>query len=781
MKNAFFYIRIIIVFTIFLCSNYLYSQAWLPVGQDDFNQPSYYEGIGPNIAIDETGQIFVVFSDAEKSFKATVRTNVNGHWETVGTAGFSEAQASDADISISPSGIPYVVYQEYNLSKKATAKRFVGGIWETVGTPNFSAGIATITKIEVSNDNVVYVAYKDWQNGSKITVKKLVNGIWQTVGQAGFSNQIVYDFTLKVDSEGTPYVCYGDNALYVKKFDGNEWISITTPDMESIQSENPDMAFDQDDNIYLAYSDKSHEGKASVKKFDGVSWIDIGQNYFSNPNVSFSEIAIDNNGRPVVMTMSFVPIYYTYQVNVFDGTNWVNIDENSFSQLKGWVADFEVDKAGEKYIAFEDLKFQSKSKVKHLVGGKWTTLGTEGLAQNAGTNSHVFIGNNDVPFAGFLANGRQANVKKFINASWQTVGIENISSGSVNDFKMVMTGSGNPIIAYTSIANGGKATVKKWNGTSWENLGADGFTAGGVGFLSLTIDGNDIPFVAYQDQTLNNKLSVRRFINGVWEYVGPITISQGGANMVAIKANQNGDVFIAYRDQATSTLLSLLKLNGNSWEDISWGMNINLPLDFELEVDQNGILYVIYHDSNNLKFLKMGNNQWNTLPSITNVFDNSFALAFDNLGIPHVLVIQDNVMTKMMKSVGGGAWETVGEVGFTAAYPTYLDLEFNSQNIPYSIYCVKGIYVKKFDTASSIFESNDKHFDSVVYPNPTTGIFYLKGISEIDKIQVYNAQGTWLLESLLNTPNIDELPPGCYYLKIFLKNGKILSNRIIKQ
>jgi len=95
-------------------------------------------------------------------------------------------------------------------------------------------------------------------------------------------------------------------------------------------------------------------------------------------------------------------------------------------------------------------------------------------------------------------------------------------------------------------------------------------------------------------------------------------------------------------------------------------------------------------------------------------------------------------------------------------------------------------YVKKgTDTTqhAGINTLNAEH-NLVVYPNPTTGQFYVKNINKGDRIEVYSITGAKLMEKEVTqnfvTVNLSEYNSGVYFVKIHTGNKIIVRKLILK-
>lgn len=68
----------------------------------------------------------------------------------------------------------------------------------------------------------------------------------------------------------------------------------------------------------------------------------------------------------------------------------------------------------------------------------------------------------------------------------------------------------------------------------------------------------------------------------------------------------------------------------------------------------------------------------------------------------------------------------------------------------------------------------------VVYPNPTSDILYVKGITDVNRIRVFDLQGKLLIEVLGDEVDIRELQAGVY-LANFYTDSQVYSRKIVRQ
>ena len=338
-------------------------------------------------------------------------------WKDVGSPGFSALQADHTSLFVY-NGTPYVAYGDASNSDKATVMKYNGSAWEPVGDLGFSAGEVGYTSLYVYN-GTPYVAYQDGANSYKATVMKYNGSAWETVGSAGFSDSYVYDTSLYVDN-GTPYVAYQD------------W----------------------------GGGDHVFSKKATVKKFDGSAWVNVGEARFSAGEANYTSLSVDG-GTP--------------------------------------------------YVAYRDSFNSNGATVMKYNGSAWVNVGAPGFSAGQADYTSLYV-YNGTPYVAYNdgVEGGKATVMKYNGSAWETVGDTGFSAGAVN-YPSLYVYDGTPYVAYDNADGDFKATVMKYNGSAWANVGSTGFSAGGAYYTSLYVYGGT-PYVAYVDGYNDNKATVMRYL-----------------------------------------------------------------------------------------------------------------------------------------------------------------------------------------------------------------------------------------------------------------------------
>jgi hypothetical protein len=258
----------------------------------------------------------VAYSDRVNSLKATVMRFDGTNWVNVGNAGFSAEAAGGKSLAFSRSGEPYMAYNDDAFSGSATVMKFDGTSWINVGTEGFSEGMASYLSLAFSPYGQPYVAYQDlsvWLT-RKATVMKFNGTDWVNVGgdSTGFSVGAV-DYTSLAFSptDSLPYVAYSDGEnsgkATVMKFDGTNWVNVGNEGFSAGYAGYSSLAFCPTDSLpYVAYQDWGNSGKATLMKLAGTDWINVGNAGFSADTVAYTNLAFSpTDGRPYVAYMDY--------------------------------------------------------------------------------------------------------------------------------------------------------------------------------------------------------------------------------------------------------------------------------------------------------------------------------------------------------------------------------------------------------------------------------------------------------------------------------------------
>ena len=346
-------------------------------------------------------------------------------WKNVGNAGFSADTVNLTSLAFSPSGEPTVAYMDYGNSKKATVMKFDGSSWVNIGNAGFSAGRPYYISLAFSpSDGQPYVAYSDYANSYKATVMKFNGTNWVNVGNAGFSAGETDWTSLAFNpSDGQPYVAYQDwvhsYKATVMKFNGTNWMNVGNAGFSAGRPWYICLAFSPTDGKpYVAYEDWGNSDKATVMKFNGTNWVNVGNAGFSGGQVEYTSLAFSpSDGQPYVAYEDYVNYEEKATVMKFNGTNWVNVGNAQFSAGLVYCTSLAFNTSGQPYVAFHDEYWTSSGKATLMKfdGTDWTTVGTAGFSAGEAWNTSLAFSPSGKPYVAYSDGGNffKATVMKY--------------------------------------------------------------------------------------------------------------------------------------------------------------------------------------------------------------------------------------------------------------------------------------------------------------------------------------------------------------------------------
>lgn len=362
------------------------------------------------------------------------------------------------------------------LYTKSSAK---SGSWVNVGNAGFSAGDVGYVSLEFNSDDEPIMAYRDGSQAGKASVMKWDGTAWKNIGTPGFTPGMIgtgtdnnYNLSLALDSKDSPYVAFLDTKNMEKasvlKYSGSKWLNIGKPGFSDSKIEYISFGINSKDVPYVAFQDTGSGNNVSVMKYDTkakpAKWVYVGSRGFSGRGgSSYTSIAFDSKDNP--------------------------------------------------YIGFTDT--DGKATVMKFSNMVWTHVGTPAFTPGGVWNTKLAIDSKDVPYIAFSdqLNGDRVTVLKFGGSNWDYVGAPGFSNGSANYTQLAIDDAGNPYVGFMDSRPGKsfKSTVMKWNGTLWENLGTDSFSPQTVWYTSLALDSNNEVYMGFKDDATGGKATLMKF------------------------------------------------------------------------------------------------------------------------------------------------------------------------------------------------------------------------------------------------------------------------------
>ncbi|MBD3905978.1 T9SS type A sorting domain-containing protein [Chryseobacterium sp. Ch-15] len=330
-------------------SNFINAQQWQNVGNSPILSAN---GSGFNdLVIDNTGNYYVSYYDLSVN-KGSVQKLNGTSWSYLGgSAGVTDDYANHNSLSVAPDGSVYHLSKGNNMD----VNKFSGAAWSSL-TSIPTSGFAGYPSSVVSSDNILYTYVQG-------TVRRFVNGAWQQIGTNVISG-VTYHGKIKLGSNGKVYVCQIANGV-VSVYENTLTASSTTAwtlvggaslgnaFTESVYA-TLDFTMGADNSLYVVYGKTLNNPndpnsllrKINVKKFDGTSWLALGDENFgvSESNLDFS-ITVTPQGKPFVAASSWYENEgknTVYEINSTTNT-WSPLGGNYVSDASTHYNDLEFD------------------------------------------------------------------------------------------------------------------------------------------------------------------------------------------------------------------------------------------------------------------------------------------------------------------------------------------------------------------------------------------------------------------------------------------------------
>lgn len=511
-------------------------------------RPNYMD-----MEIARDGQVYVLFNESLPGSSPIKVMKFNGaQWQLVGGSVITSEYSHIPDLDISPTGVPYVIYTVKNgTSDKPVVKRLQNSAWQELSGyltwANYD-GYNTL-KIIIGADETPYVSYVNSDgNNSRVLLAKHDGSDWKIIdyvskwkaegtkmlrGSNGFPviayfnmpsgfGEVVLKFDgekveevipssisgplgnychLVYDTEGKPLIIYSSNShIYLKRYIDNKWQMYALP-IKATNAANLKLV-SRNNKIFLFYTEEydysgSKNYRPVVQWLVNGEWKLVGNKFFSNTNIKFSDMDIGPDSTP----------YVTYQdevwpgkvvVRKFDGTTWVNAGGDYVSTKKGEQMQIRISDAGIPFVFFVEDTYTPV--VKKLVGQFWISL--------------------KAPETGFDYLGK-----------WNLC--------------LELKKNGDPVIAYSK--GGGNLTIKEFKSDNWIQI-TPNFAISGSSYdneVKSIMDSNENFVITWPGFTTNPIINLAEYKNGGWNQKKALnTLSVGSSTSIA--KDGNGNYALAY-------------------------------------------------------------------------------------------------------------------------------------------------------------------------------------------------------------------------------------------
>lgn len=507
------------------------------------------------------------------------------------------------------------------------------------GTTNGSSDAIKNSRLATKNGNV-YLMNLELGATSKVwfVMSKFSNGKWQHIDTPFlFTPSTQVEFSFEVDNNEVPYLFLGDplngDKASVKKYNGTDWVDLGGAPVSTVAATPLTMTVGSDNLPFVIY----REGNVvKANKFNGSTWDAIPTSDLDG--LYTAVVKTDHNNVPYVLYNGFL--------KKFNGTGWDEVGITGFSST-GLSMCFDTQNHPYVVVGNSIRKFD---------GVSWQTLPSLPSVYSSVT---LAIDADDNLFAAYTNTFLlDRNIQKFVGGLWQ-------SWGSFSSYgPLAISIDGNTVYEQHT-KNTNFPAVQKRTGSIWEMLGVESELRSAtnqiINFNDLAIY-NGLPVVCYK----NYKLAVKESdANGVWGNVGATAISEESIYNTKLETDSDGNLFVAYLNiipNTNTSRVTVKKRVGSNWElvgPLNFSLDCTSKLDFK--INHQNVPYVVYKSGRVQKF---NGTSWEFVGGSAYAYDRDLQMTFDNNDQPYIIYQGDS--GPIIKKFNGASWEEVGTQSLSA-------------------------------------------------------------------------------------------------------------------
>ena len=370
--------------------------TWTDAGSPGFSPLSLTFVRDITMAVAPDGSAYIAsqaFFTTKFSDKAMLQKFDGTNWQPVGEHGIKSSPGSYSTITSGPDGTHYFAFNDPDNGDKISVKKINGNAWVNVGSPGFSDEVGYWPYMAISPENVPYIVYENFPQGAIIKKYDSTSSTWVTVNNGLNAPYPAGRCKLAFAPDSSLYFM-SSNVTIVRKLVGSSWVEVGQVNPPTGVNHYGSISFAPDGTPYIGFVSQFYDpqgfvrGKASVKKFNGTAWEYVGDQYFNDSYTeSFLTLCIAPDGTPYVAYQDELISSNTYgpaTVKKFNGTSWVTVGAPRFTgPVDADLLTMVIAPDGTPYIAYGDpdlnnttLTFGKKAVVMKFNGNAWVNAGS---------------------------------------------------------------------------------------------------------------------------------------------------------------------------------------------------------------------------------------------------------------------------------------------------------------------------------------------------------------------------------------------------------------------
>jgi hypothetical protein len=372
---------------------------------------------------------------------------------------------------------------------------------------------------------------------------------------------------LAIGPDGAPIIAWealsnGNFEIYVRRWTGAAWVEIGAGSASgggisknSGGSNSPSLAIGPDGTpVVTWYDDSSGNREIYVRRWNGSSWVEIGNSSASGGGISDNSgssyrpsVDIGPDGMPVVAWYDDSSGNEEIYVRHWNGSSWVEMGNSSASgggisdnSNSSYLPSIAIGPNGMPIVAWEDVVSTGNQEIyiRRWNGSAWTETGAGsasggGISKTSGSSNvpSLAIGPDGAPVVAWMDNttvNREIYVRRWNGSAWTEIGAGSASGGGISNSSggsgaaepsLTIGLDGMPIIAwFNHYQYNFKIYIRRWNGSAWVEMDAGSASGGGISDTggattpSLATGPGGAPIVAWKDDSSGyREIYVRRY------------------------------------------------------------------------------------------------------------------------------------------------------------------------------------------------------------------------------------------------------------------------------